>query len=390
MRIDVIFQKITAVFLAIALLLTLCPPPGFAASTGIKVMYNGTPLDFEDAQPVIRDGSTLVPFRSLFETLGFQVKWSDAGGVRKASGAKDGLEIELTLDSTEAVVNGQTVKLEVPAQMIEGKTMVPLRFISENSGYEVTFIENRSGFIINIEGTGGMAEPHTEKAEPGIVKGRVTDAQGNPIEGAEVVADNQLLYNSNAVGVTDADGYYRIPLGMRATTYAVSAQITRKYNGKSYTFDLVPDNDKPFTGDAGAIRNFTLNASGGPAPEGCYSCRGRVIFNMMDLYHPKDDSLPPPSREDVELTLTPDGPLVDGSQGQAIKSRGTDSPDGFGIHDVPLGRYKITALYAPKGEKPVQMKIRKVREQQYSDSVTTDFTSVTSSIHRIDVELKLP
>ncbi|CAG7655038.1 stalk domain-containing protein [Paenibacillus allorhizosphaerae] len=392
-RRGVVLKKSVRVLFVIMLFMMLCWQPVAAASTGLQVYYNGELLTFEDAQPVIREGSTLVPFRPLFETLGFQVKWSDTGGVRKASGAKGGLEIELTLDSTKAKANGKSVELEVPAQMIDGITMIPLRFISENSGYEVTFIDSGNGFVINIEGgdeNGGMTrQGGAETVEPGIVKGRVTDAQGKPMEGAEVVADNQLIYNSNAIDVTDVNGYYRIPLGMRATTWHASAKIERPYNGKSYTFNLVPDNDNPFTGDDGAIRNFTWNASGAK-PEGCYSCRGRVLFYMMDLMNPKGLTLPPPNREDVEITLTPDGPLVDGSPGQVIKGHGTNSPDGFGMQDVPLGRYTIIASYVLEGEQPVQMKIRKVRENKYADSLTTDFTSITSGIHRIEIELKLP
>lgn len=386
-------KKSVGLLVVMMLFMNLGWQPVAAASKGLQVYYNGELLTFEDAQPVIREGNTLVPFRQLFETLGFQVKWSDTGGVRKASGAKEGLEIELTLDSTRAQVNGNSVELEVPAQMIDGKTMVPLRFVSENSGYGVTFMDSGGGFVINIEdgnGSGVMTgQRGTETVEPGIVKGRVTDAQGKPIEGAEVVADNQLIYNSNGAAVTDANGYYRIPLGMRAATWHVSAKINRPYNGNTYTFDLVPDNDNPFTGNDGAIRNFTWNASG-TKPEGCYSCRGRVLFYMMDLTNPKDPALLPPDREDVEITLTPDGPLVDGSPGQVIKGHGTNSPDGFGIQDVPLGRYTIQARYVPEGEPPVQMKIRKVREDQYADSLTTNFSSITSGINRIEIELKLP
>ncbi|MBD0378931.1 stalk domain-containing protein [Paenibacillus sedimenti] len=387
------FKILSVFFFGIALFIVMTWQSVFAASNALKVYFNGDLLKFEDAHPVIRDGNTLVPFRQLFETLGFQVNWSDKGGVRKATGAKDGLEIELTLDSLKAMVNGEAVDLEVPAQILNGKTMVPLRFVSENSGYEVMFADSGSGFVINIEGNGandgGMQNSSNEMIESGIVKGRVSDAQGNPIKGAEVVADNQLLYNSNAIAVTDADGYYRIPLGMRATTWLVSARITRPYNGESYTFNLISDNDKPFASDDGAIRNFTWNASG-TKPEGCYSCQGKVLFYMMDLINPKGSTLPPPNREDVEITLIPEGTIIDGSPGQVITGNGTNSPDGFGIQDVPLGRYTITARFMPEGEEPVQMMIRKVREDKYSDSLTTDFTSITSGINRIEIELKLP
>jgi hypothetical protein len=64
---------------------------------------NGTPLQFEDQQPVIQDGTTLVPFRAIFESLGFRVEWngteSDRDQGRDGNRAGD--------RSLTAKVNGQ-------------------------------------------------------------------------------------------------------------------------------------------------------------------------------------------------------------------------------------------------------------------------------------------
>ncbi|WP_248930408.1 copper amine oxidase N-terminal domain-containing protein [Paenibacillus hamazuiensis] len=122
----------------------------FAETGKVNVYYNGELLQFGEAQPVIKDGNTLVPFRKLFETLGFTVKWEDKGDIRKAIGTKDGLDIELVIDGGAAKVNGKEVKLEVPAQIIDGNTMVPLRFVSENSGNEVAFSNEGGEAVIQI------------------------------------------------------------------------------------------------------------------------------------------------------------------------------------------------------------------------------------------------
>ncbi|WJH33637.1 copper amine oxidase N-terminal domain-containing protein [Paenibacillus sp. CC-CFT747] len=84
----------------------------------IRVFFKGTELHFDEMAPVLKDGRTLVPFRQLFETLGFTVDWVEEGNVRKAIGKKDGQSIELTIDSTTAMVNGKAVALDVPAQIM--------------------------------------------------------------------------------------------------------------------------------------------------------------------------------------------------------------------------------------------------------------------------------
>jgi|GEM_PF-3653075 len=103
------------------------PTPSSAPSDSptIRVYLKGQLLTFEEASPVLKDGSTLVPFRKLFEALCFTVKWQDFGDRQLAIGTKDGLEIELTINSTTAKVNGKEVSLEVPAQIVNGNTMVP-------------------------------------------------------------------------------------------------------------------------------------------------------------------------------------------------------------------------------------------------------------------------
>ena len=125
----------------------------------IQVYFEGEQLHFDDAQPVLKDDRTLVPFRKLFETLGFSVSWVDSGGVQKAIGTKDDLTIELTINSTTAKVNGKDAALDVPAQLVNERTMVPLRFVSENSGYEVGYSNDGSVSTIQIGAAGTRTAP---------------------------------------------------------------------------------------------------------------------------------------------------------------------------------------------------------------------------------------
>lgn len=371
---------------------TTTPSPAPADGSkdiAIHVYYKGTELYFDDAQPIVKDGRTLVPFRKLFETLGFTVKWVEEGAVRKAIGTKDGLSIELTIDSTNANVNGKTVALDVTAQIIDGSTMVPLRFVSESSGFKVAFSSSGNVWTIRIEDAGAVNDPvpeptpaptpeptpvptpaptpeptpapSIEEVEPYVVKGYVRNAQGNPIPGVTVYADNQLLYDSNVGGVTDENGHYRIELPQVATTWNMSTSFTREYNGKELNFFLRSDVDQPFAENTGAIRNFTLK-----------DIVGHIEINP-DFWS-FDDSLPEFQMSDLEVTLTPVGALLDGSAGQTITKRAEVlSTGGHGVEKIPLGRYKITARWMPEGHDPMSMLLRIKATGQFVQSLEFDF-----------------
>jgi hypothetical protein len=82
-----------------------------------------------DSSPVIQDGSTLVPFRSLLEELGAEVQWIPEGG--KIITSNGAMKIELALNSYTAIINGSPVKLDVPAQLLDESTFVPVRVVAE-------------------------------------------------------------------------------------------------------------------------------------------------------------------------------------------------------------------------------------------------------------------
>ena len=112
----------------------------------IYVALGDNLLAFEE-RPVIEDGRTLIPIRFLFETMGATVNWN--GDTRTASIEKDGVTVTLAIDDTTAYVNGEAVTLDVPARLVNGKTMVPVRFLSENLGYNVDW--NSETRVVTVE-----------------------------------------------------------------------------------------------------------------------------------------------------------------------------------------------------------------------------------------------
>lgn len=101
-----------------------------AAMAAARVVLNGQELAF-DVPPVIEKGRTLVPLRVIFEALGVNVNWDDR--TRTVTAAKGGTEIKLVIGG-RAYKNNQPVALDVPAKIVKGRTLVPLRFVSEALG----------------------------------------------------------------------------------------------------------------------------------------------------------------------------------------------------------------------------------------------------------------
>ena len=102
----------------------------------IRVILEGKELDF-DVAPQIVNGRVLVPMRKIFESFGLTVTWDNA--LRSARGRNEAMDILFIIGSDKAVINGLAYDLDVPAQIIGGSTMVPLRFLSENMDYNVVW-----------------------------------------------------------------------------------------------------------------------------------------------------------------------------------------------------------------------------------------------------------
>lgn len=101
-----------------------------------------------DTPPVIKEGRTLVPVRAMVEAYGADVSWNEAS--REVTIEIDGKTIVLAIGQQRAMVNGENVDLDVPAEIMNGRTIVPLRFILEHFGYEVQW-EAETGTIEIVE-----------------------------------------------------------------------------------------------------------------------------------------------------------------------------------------------------------------------------------------------
>jgi len=120
---------------SMALIMIMVNAVAVHANDGISVTIDGERVHFEGQQPALVDGRTLVPVRGVFEMLGFDVDWDGATSTAIITNAD--YAILITIGSDVFVVNGVPHTLDVPAQIIGGSTMVPIRLPLESVGFDV-------------------------------------------------------------------------------------------------------------------------------------------------------------------------------------------------------------------------------------------------------------
>lgn len=115
------------------------------AEKEITVEFDGQPLSF-DVRPQIIDNTTMVPLRKIFEEIGALVKWD--GETKTVTARKGSKTVSMTIDSADMLIyNGKTdsegneicesVTLDVPSKAVSGRTLVPLRAVSEAFNLDV-------------------------------------------------------------------------------------------------------------------------------------------------------------------------------------------------------------------------------------------------------------
>ncbi|HHU32582.1 MAG TPA: copper amine oxidase [Clostridia bacterium] len=117
---------------------------GIVIVTGIPVYLNGERLYF-DVPPQLINGRTLVPFRKLLEALGAQVDYDPESQVITAT--KEDKMIQFKAGDTKAFINNEEYILDVPAKVLNGRTLVPLRFAGAALGGNVDWTANKTVVI---------------------------------------------------------------------------------------------------------------------------------------------------------------------------------------------------------------------------------------------------
>ena len=135
--------------------LTLMMGASPLAAAGIEVEVDGRPVQFGAVGPMRVGGRVLIPLRAVSESLGAEVEWNAA--TRTVSGRKGQREFQLPIGASNATINGASRPLDVPAQILSGTTMVPLRFVAEALGAEVDWNASAQRVVVRAPDGGEPA-----------------------------------------------------------------------------------------------------------------------------------------------------------------------------------------------------------------------------------------
>lgn len=151
-------KKILSIILALCVALSVCVMPAYAdeaaaisqveATNVITITVDGNAVDCNvyGQLPVIVEGRTLVPLRAVFEALGATVDWNN--DTRTVTSVRGEVGISLAVGSTALVVNGETKTIDVPAQIMNDRTMVPVRAVAEAFGCKVEWNNDTRTVVI--------------------------------------------------------------------------------------------------------------------------------------------------------------------------------------------------------------------------------------------------
>lgn len=127
-----------------------------------NIITKGIELKF-DIPPVIKEGRTLIPVRAISEGFGAEVLWNQEE--QKVTIIKDGKEIILQIGSKVAYVDGVEVEIDTYPEILNNRTIVPLRFIAETLGLIVEWDGETETIEIDEESVETELEEDTQQIQ---------------------------------------------------------------------------------------------------------------------------------------------------------------------------------------------------------------------------------
>lgn len=199
------------------------------------------------------DGHTMVPMRGVAEWLGAEVRYS-APHITIASGST---EVRLAVGSRQAHVNGRAVQMSAPATVYGGITCVPLRFVAEGLGLQVSYHAGQDPEMMNtcdipvaiLKGQGRTARILIHQEPPNVVARVIGDLE-NSVQVHRVIGFGGRLEESERYRV----GRYGIDFIL---------QVTKIHDGYFLSSDLCA---------------WEVPAYAGPGSQPLFECYAEAIY----------------------------------------------------------------------------------------------------------------
>lgn len=260
--------------LLLVLVILLLTSPGVYADTDIGIEINGIQL-VTDTSPTVENGRLLVPVSHLMRELGAQVDWNDQ--TRTVDITHEAGTIRLTINSRTAQVNGQPVQMDVPPRIINNRTLVPLRFLSENLDAQVEWDGvNRMVYVESKDfEPGGTALPFEQVNEedlPQAIRSWITS--NREAKGFYVITHENASYVLATAGqqpsggytmeitqinrITDSQAFVKTVLTTPGPDQIVNMALTYPYDVILLTVDDLTSIDGEFSQRQRGVQSITL------------------------------------------------------------------------------------------------------------------------------------
>ncbi|WP_314585745.1 copper amine oxidase N-terminal domain-containing protein [Paenibacillus terrigena] len=342
-------KNLSIILMGIIMLATiwLLGKPSVAEAKGdrIEVYVDQQPVTFT-VQPLMRNGTTLVQLRPLFESLGIEITWD--AKTETVSGKKESKTFALKLNSHTALIDGKSVALTTSGTTVNGHTLVPLRFVGEATGAVVGW--NSDQQLISIYSEAYIEQSGLTKAaaQDEVNKGMLTRGQGAPrnfyahwemdvggLRGCPNLCwDYYYFVNDSQVATALPDG------GIDALdcnrdaclSYEIKGNTMTLNNGKSYSYKVISDKELEIDGD-----KYTKYSP----------VSGLKLQGKYESFSYTSSTLGSGLASSLTYTFNKDGTFVDSSF-TGFTSDGSDSGDKSGVstsvgsESNSSGNYTIT------------------------------------------------
>lgn len=176
---------------------SFCASSSSAASDNISVIINNKEVVF-DVPPQIINERTMVPVRAIFETLGASVDWNADN--QTITSKKNDTTVVLKINSHTMYINGNPVSLDTPACIIDERTLVPVRAVSEAFNTSVNWDGDTRTVIIKNTQSANKANIETvvtpsPSPEPTVAPEETEESE--PVQEYKYYTNSKLItYNS--------------------------------------------------------------------------------------------------------------------------------------------------------------------------------------------------
>ena len=288
-------KKIISIAAVVAITATIGSGCVLAKSNDITVTYDGENISF-DVQPKIVDDRVMVPMRTIFETFGAKVKWDS--DTQTITAKKKSKTIQMTIGSSDMTKNDETYSFDVSPIIEDGRTLVPIRAISDMLGLDVEWNEKNNTVTITTpqddedeswkNNTGTVDLDNVEVTGDGISVSDniITISKGGDFEVTGTLDDGQI--------VIDTEEKVKLRLSGMSLTNKNGSAVYVKNADKAYitltdnTENTLTDGENYTSGDEnekGCITsrdNFEIKGSGSLTVNGNYN-HGIFSSNSIEI-----------------------------------------------------------------------------------------------------------